>query len=207
MATAREACLADTRNRVHLYDEDNSGSVRYGSWCDDKDGEWYRAERLSGSYYSGGYVYRSNYESFLEEFPDCIGDGWAIETPGGHQTYGILLHVEKTPDEAWEMVAALEVYPVVDEEALSRLEAEGANESWEAFYECDWRRMIAEHFAGDDEDPDTIADLEIDWRQHFEEAREEANIYWEAQGDEQSMWVDLKRALPKAADPRTWEAE
>jgi len=203
MATAREACLADTANRVDLsgYSDPSEGFVRYGSWTNRKDGEWYAPRYLSGSYYSGGYVCRSNYEAFCEEFPNATDEGWALETPGGHQTYGVLLHCEKTPDEAWEMVTALEDYPVVDEERLSQLESDAADEAWEAFYERDWRKMVCEQFADEDCDADALDEANVDWRQHFETAREAANTYWEAQGDEQSMWVDLKRALEHAEDP------
>ena len=200
MATARESVLAHAR-RVSLRDEPAGVMlVSYNDWSNDSDGEWFRPEHLSGSYYSGGFVCLANYNVFTEElFSECFNEGWALYTPGGHQTYGLLLHVEKTPDEAFDTLAALADYPLIDEEAHSRLECEAQSEAWEAYGRREWVRECEKRFGfdADDDIPEGF-----DWEQHCHDACEAANVYWEAQGDEQSMWLDMARAVKKAEDPR-----
>lgn len=197
---AKDAVLSNGQaSRFDLYREDEAmtvGRIRYGSWNQRPAGAWYFERYLSGSDYSGGFVCRANYEAFLEEFPDCCEKRWALETPGGYCTYGLLLHVERAPAEAWEFIVSLVDYPSLDDERVSELELEAADDAWDSWGRTDWIKLCAERFGFDADEPPSI-----DWFQHFHEALEASNEYWEPQGELREVYVDLSRCIAKADDP------
>jgi hypothetical protein len=168
---------------------DPKSIIRYNAWYagSGPDYEWFVPRWLSGSDYSGGYVAKSNFESFMEEFDDH-DPPFYVQTWGGHRTYGLVLHIPSVPDEAWEMLCGLDEYPSLDDERLSELESAGADEAWQSWGAREWRKII-ENACAVSCDAVTDADL----REHFEEARERANLYWEAQGDTPEMHVDFDR--------------
>jgi hypothetical protein len=128
----------------------------------------------SGSDYSGCLVHRANHDAL-------VADG-AMSFHGGYNTFSAVIPVSKIDDHA-DSLAALADYPLLDEEAHSRLEAEAIENAWEYWARDDFRAAI-----GDDDheiDDDTL-------RSRFEAAREAANEYWENEQGE-SMWINLDR--------------
>lgn len=195
--------LPDKGVQVRLYDRssgpitpDPRETITYRSWYEGvgPDYEWFVPDYLTGSQYSGGYVTRSNYESFRDAF-ETHDPPFYVETSGGHGTYGIVLHIPSTPEEAWEMLCALDNYPLLDEEHHTELEMQGANEAWESWGARQWKRTI-ENACGCSCDAVTDSDL----REHFEEARERANLYWQAQGETPEMYVDMDKVWDHAED-------
>jgi hypothetical protein len=191
------------------HDRNAPPEVRWGAWTGSySKAKWFIPERLSGSDYSGGFISKANYETFIEDF----GETGQWDVPfyallhGGHGTYGIALYIDRTPDGVWEFLEGLESYPVGDDEKLSELEQQGIDEAWENWGARDWARILEEKF-GIDCDDVLAKELEGfakgthgDLREHFEQARENANIYWEAQGDTPVMWVDMKRVIETLGD-------
>jgi hypothetical protein len=96
--------------------------------------------------YSGSTVERSNERSLLEDYPQTF-----IRLYGGHGTSGLMLPVDRPADwfaddedggrERWqgllEDLAKLADYPLYDEEDLSGLETEIADEAWDAYLRSD----------------------------------------------------------------------
>lgn len=200
MATPKECMLSGKKSRVTLRDDSQNGFIYYGDWNFSTDGQWFLVEYLSGSYYSGGFVCLANYNVFCDKFPTAFDDGWALKTPGGHQTYGILLHVDRTPDDVWELLVSLADYPCLDDEAVSLLEYEETEATWKNCIKQDWIRACEKQFEFDTDDFPALE--AFDWREHFERAREASGQYWEPQGDEQSMWVSVAKCVKNATDPR-----
>lgn len=162
---------------------------------------WFDAEYTSGSDYSGGLVTRANYEVLLEEAErlteDELGgdDSWFQTFYGGHGTYAIAFHVDKTPQEIIEMLAGLSDYPLIDDNKLADLEHEATEESWNNSYERDYRKALEDKFGGDADDVDDKV-----LREHFEEARERANEYWENE-EGPSMHVDVDAVIKAVEEP------
>ncbi len=166
---------------------------RYGSWSSNPNGEWFIPDRLSGSDYSGGFVAKANFKAFVDEWADH-DPPFFTELYGGHSTYGVAIHIGSAPDEVWEQLAQLEQYPLLDDDLHTQLEEEGKNEAWER-WACDEYKQLWEQALEDDETlPEGWVDLisDDDWRQHFEECAEAANIYWEPQGDTPEMGISVQ---------------
>jgi hypothetical protein len=94
--------------------------------------------------YSGGTVERSNERSLQRDFP-----GTFVHLYGGFGTSGLMITIDRpaTYDPGtWlyvlEILAGLADYPVVDEEDLSALEMELAEEAWEAYLGYDVLRDL-----------------------------------------------------------------
>ena len=150
----------------------------------------------SGSDYSGSTVERSNYLSFLESYGD---NSFVHQVYGGYDTYaaaigltGLLTCADDTADSILEALEGLADYPVLDEEALSTLEMEGADSAWECWAADDFVKALRAKFDG-------VADLDLPTgdalRSFFEEKREECNVYWYCEGCGHDMYVDIKAVV------------
>jgi hypothetical protein len=182
-----------------------AASISYSNLDDgrpnpDEDHVWYVSEYTGGSDYGGGgTVSKSNYNVLIEEAErlteDELGgdDSWFQTFYGGHGTYEIAFHVEKTPDEIVGMLEGLSDYPVIDESALSELETEEENEAWENSYREDYRRALEKLFDGDAEDVD---DDEL--FRHFMEWSDKANEYWEHSSE--GPYIRVEKIAEKAFD-------
>jgi len=128
--------------RLRLWDEPD-GSLTYGHWHDDSEGEWVEPDYVGYSDYSGSLVERSNYEEFVEQFADSEDIEW-FRVHGGHGTTGVIIRVdadERVP-EIGEFFEALENYPLVNEDRHSELEREVEQEGWESYGRSDFRRWM-----------------------------------------------------------------
>jgi hypothetical protein len=153
----------------------------------------------SGSDYShSSLVEKSNYEVFKEEFEDVQGQAW-WDVYGGHGTFGIAVradldveHTDLRGDEIIEFFAALEDYPIADEDHHSNLEMETTNEEWENWAAGDFARELEKLFPNVD-----LEDVDKDeFRSFFEDVREAANEYWESEG--MGMYISVERVANKA---------
>ena len=172
---------AETYLRALSTDDTDSGEVYFYVPC------------ASGSDYSGSTVEKCNYNVFTETYgKDCE---WVFSAHGGYNTYaavvgltGLLTCDEDTADEVLNVLAGLEDYPLIDEEALSTLESEESDSAWESWGAHDFGRAVEKKFAD-------VADLELpsgdDLRTFFEEKREAANLYWYNEGYGNDMYVDI----------------
>lgn len=130
--------------RVRLWEQDEGRTnITYGHWHEDREGEWVVPERATYSDYSVGMVERANYESFVEAFAEHQEVEW-LPVHGGHGTTGFIIRVdadERVP-EIGEFFGALENYPVIDDERLSRLEMEAIDEAWDSYGRSDFTRHM-----------------------------------------------------------------
>lgn len=179
---------------------------QYNSWSSDPTkGDWFIPERLGGSDYSGGYVHKANFKVFTNEWADH-DPPFYTEVYGGHGTYGVAIHIDSAPDEVWEQLQSLENYPVLDEEVLSELEEEGKNETWERWACAEYKSLWEERYFENESLPEAWVDMISDdaWREHFEACAEAGNIYWEAQGDQPEMHIDVKRVFEACKTDPPW---
>ena len=150
----------------------------------------------SGSDYSGSTVERSNYKVFTETYGD---KDFVFSAYGGHGTYaavvgltGLLGCDDDTFEEICNALEGLEDYPCIDDEALSELEMESADEAWDSWASGDFVRAVERKF--EDE-----AELELPsgdaLRTLFEDKRESANVYWYNEGYGHDMYVDVDRVV------------
>lgn len=182
-----------------------SSSISYEALDDgrprpDEDHVWFAHEYTGGSDYGGsGLVSKANFETLREEAERLSEDelggdtSWYQVFYGGHGTYEIAFHVDKTPTEIIEMLSGLSDYPLIDDNKHSDLEHEAEEEAWNNWAESDYRSALGKKFDGDasEVDDDVL-------KKHFYEAMEDANENWvNEQGDE--MWINVGK-VAEAAD-------
>lgn len=140
---------------------------------------------MTYSDYSGSTCERSNCAEFLHQFGETPG---VYEMTGGYGTTGVAILLSAITDEMMEIFDALQNYPVVDEDALSKLEMEIEEEDWASWISSDFKRAMKKVLL-----PQADADKEEALEDHIDAlpdvqlytlylARcEETNIYWEIQ--------------------------
>lgn len=165
----------------------NGGSgLSYGDLhhSKDPDNKWFEVDYCTGSDYSGDLLHKSNYRVLLEECgkalkdPDTCQEPWFVELSGGHGTFSIALHCERTPEEIFEMIEKLDNYPILDEDDYSSLQIDEEGEAWDNWAKSDFEhelRKTYESYNFDDITDDELWEL-------FRKGMEEANEYWEVEG-------------------------
>ena len=119
--------------------------VTYGKWDEHPKGEFVEPPLRGYSDYSGSLVERSNYEEFVEQFADSEDVEW-VKVFGGHGTVGVLVRVDadaRVP-EMGEFFAALQQYPLANEDRHSELEHEVEMEAWDSYGRRDFQRWLQE---------------------------------------------------------------
>jgi hypothetical protein len=175
---------AESYLRALCTDDTDSGEVYFYVPC------------ASGSDYSGCTVTRSNYLVFQETYGS---EDWVFSAHGGYSTYaavvgltGLLTCADDTADSILDALDGLENYPLLDEEALSTLEMELADEAWDSWVADDFVKALETKFDG-------LAEFELPsgsaLRTFFEEKREESNAEWYCEGMGHDMWVDIGRVV------------
>ena len=138
---------------VDLYEGDELKDVRYGSWRQNKNGRYLVPAALSGSDYSGSLVEKSNYRKWMTLYKDGQ-DEWWTHAPGGHGTYAVVIDMKAVPGDistdVAEFLAALNDYPLADEELHSEMEMEAQEEAWKNWAERDFAKDLQKKFAGDE---------------------------------------------------------
>ena len=142
-------------------------------------------EYLLGSDYSGSTVEIANLRAFMAEYGDAPG---VHEIYGGHGTRGAAIRLDALTDEMAERLAAMSDYPLLDEEELSRVEMELADEAWESWAEWESRRGLEKAWG-----VDIDGRIPRDW---FERLAERTNTYWEADGPD--MHIRVERVIEAA---------
>lgn len=171
--------------------------------------DFYGPPATMWSDYSGSLVDKANVQALANEYGDAEG---VIEIYGSHGTSGIAFRVEDVTPEMAEAFAALQDYPILNEELHTELELEAQQEAWDSFVRTDfkaalgkngkaWLDEIGGEVLADDpqlysEVEDALEDIaeQIDEEELFRlfnEAADKANVYWlNEQGDSVSIDVD-----------------
>lgn len=146
--------------------------------ADDSWPDWESIESACGSDYSGGSVNRANFLWFEEHYGDHPEVAFLY---GDYSSYGVLVPVEIKDEELRDVVHGLDDYPLVDDEALSRLESEWQNEAFSDTWN-DIQRAI-ESTMNDSYLVDVDARMDaLTEDQRFEfvrQAMDALNLYWE----------------------------
>ena len=149
----------------------------------------------SGSDYSGSTVEKANHKAFLESYGE---EGFVWEAHGGFDTYAVVLGLtgllecaDDTFDTILGIIEGLEDYPLIDDEALSNLEMEGADEAWDCWVAGDFRRALEKRFDGVEFEWPSDSDL----RTFFEKKAEEANEYWFNEGYGPDMYIRVDKIV------------
>lgn len=176
-----------------------SAEAYLGSLCEDTEetGECYfYVPHASGSDYSGSTVEKANAKCIEDSYEE---QDWVHSVYGGHSTYAVAIGVtgllgcdKDTFDELCETLEGLADYPCIDDEAVSELEMEGADEAWDSWCKDDFTRALEEEYKGKAEFkwPDDSA-----LREFFEEKRENVNTYWYCEGYGHDMYVDIDEVV------------
>lgn len=156
---------------------------------------WYKVDPATGGDYVGGILHRSNYEALADELeehhpPDQDPPVWGRFT-GGHGTYGIVVDWPNLDQEIKDLLDRLDSHPVVDEEAYSDLMIEAEEEVWGTWAGPEFIRKLEEIL-----DLEELDD-EIDVRELWHEAMEDANVYWE--DTDEGITIDVDRVAEAAA--------
>ena len=143
----------------------------------------------SGSDYSGSTVEKANYKEFLESYGE---EGFVWEAHGGFDTYAVVLGLtgllecaDDTFNAVLDIIEGLEDYPLINDEALSNVEMEGADEAWDCWVAGDFRRALEKKFDCAEFEWPSDSDL----RTFFEKKAEEANEYWFNEGYGPDMYI------------------
>jgi hypothetical protein len=108
--------------------------------------EWFLVPRyMSGSDYSGSSVEVSNMRAFKEEY----GDESFCPVYGDYGTYAVAIRLDWLTPAIWESLAALENYPVYDDQVLSEVETEAEEEAWENWARSDFKRELEKRFGSE----------------------------------------------------------
>ena len=105
----------------------------------------YRVDDACGGDYFGGLYNRSNYrviERMTEEC-DFLAE-FVVFLYGGYGSFGIAFRLDRglLPQELFDVIAALESYPILDEQDWSELEQEDQQEQWECWGRSDFVREL-----------------------------------------------------------------
>lgn len=172
---------------------DDGGNFTWGRWDQRADGKWLIPTYSSGSDYSSSCLVEvSNFEVLKEACAKCKPhrDGaFYVTLSGGYGTFGLAFHIGRTPGAIREMLAGLENYPLIDEEAHSQLEHEKTDEAWDNWAAADFRRALEKKFQGDADaiSADSLFDI-------FSTACDASNTYWENESAD-NMYIDMDRVV------------
>jgi hypothetical protein len=143
----------------------------------------------SGSDYSGSTVEKANYKEFLESYGE---EGFVWEAHGGFDTYAVVLGLtgllecaDDTFNAILDIIEGLEDYPLINDEALSNLESDLADEAWDCWVAGEFQRALEKKF--DCAEFEWPADSDL--RTFFEKKAEEANEYWFNEGYGPDMYI------------------
>ena len=137
---------------------ESGGSIPYEAWRPIQKGEkplptdYWMSAYTGYSDYSGSDVERSNFrllramcesaEKIDFDEKDGIRSVFWIETYGGYDTTDILIRLDTTDTEILETFLALEDYPAIDDEDVSRVLDELIDEDWGSWAAADLRDEI-----------------------------------------------------------------
>lgn len=156
----------------------------------------YIPDGMQGSDIDRDLVAESNFEVWQEEFSDSEGDKW-VSLQGGHGSYGIAIRLDVDDDEIIETLAALENYPVIDDEDLSRREMEGRDEAWERWVRGDFISAIERKTWTIDGREAEVVDFDegtLDLRDWFERLVERYDEEWISEG---GGYIDVDSLVSK----------
>lgn len=170
--------------------------------CEESNECYFYVPVASGSDYSGSTVEKAN----AKWFEDTFGSNeWVHSVYGGYDTYAVAVGLtgllgcdDETFDAVCEALEGLDNYPVFDDEVLSTLEMEGADEAWESWVKGDFERALCKRFADCEE---CAGEVEFDFsddsavRTMFEKAADSANEYWFNEGYGPDMYIRIDKIV------------
>ena len=149
----------------------------------------------SGSDYSGSTVEKANHKEFLESYGE---EQFVCEAHGGFDTYAVVLGLtgllecaDDTFNAILDIIEGLEDYPLINDEALSTLESDLADEAWDCWVAGDFRRALEKKFDCAEFEWPSDSDL----RTFFEKKAEKANEYWFNEGYGPDMYIRVDRIV------------
>lgn len=140
---------------------------------------------MGGDYANSCSVEIANRKVFMEKFGDVDG---VYELYGGYGSFGVAILASVDNDEMAELLASLNNYPVIDDDALSETEMELQEEAWDNWAQSDFVSAL-EKF-------NEIEDLD-DWLdgdevyQLFHWASDEIGQWWECESGG-NMYINVE---------------
>lgn len=137
-------------------------------------------ELAFGDYDNSSAVERSNYRVFIEQYgevKDAFGEQGIYEVVGDHGANAIAIRLTVADEGVLETLSALSDYPLIDEEDMSNLETEMADEAWEDYGRNELVDELEKKFDITIDDHDQTGLNEVRYA-----AEQEAGIYPEIEG-------------------------
>lgn len=170
--------------------------------CEESNEVYFYVPFASGSDYSGSTVEKANAKWFEDTFG---ANEWVHSVYGGHGTFAVAVGLtgllgcdDDTFDAICEALEGLDNYPCFDDEALSTLEMEGADEAWESWVRGDFERALCKRFADCE---DCTGEVEFDFsddsavRALFERTADSAGEYWFNEGYGPDMYIRVDKVV------------
>ena len=161
----------------------------------------YVIQRASYGDYVGSTVQMANYKCLDKEFGDLLGYiGYAYGGEALYVTVEDLWEVyQENPElvsDLFESLAALEDYPVLDEELMCEIEMELQDEAWQDNYHREMIDWLEEEELIDDDEWDYLLDEGDKCFELFRDLMDRANEYW-LHEDCNWPYVNLDRVMNK----------
>jgi hypothetical protein len=174
-------------------------SLTYGQWREvpAADAFAFLVDLSVGSDYSGGDITVANLRYLRKQYP-----AFGFEVTGGYSTYGFALFCDAPETDSvscaealYDDLRGLIDYPVFDEELVSEVAAEWADEAWQSWARDDFKRALLKKFGDEAQTPDpieTALDNASDsaLRELFERAADRTNTYWETENADSTVDID-----------------
>lgn len=127
---------------------------------------------------------KANLEDWEELFEEGEDDWWFIRKEA-YATRALVIDTESDdiPDEAFEVLSALQDTFVIDDDTVNRLKTEAEGEAWERSFRKDFGDEVEKIFDVELEDEE-LDDL-------FEVGRERANEYWSHTSE--GPWINVEK--------------
>jgi len=195
---------------------ENGGSGSYGDFnherdltdfdeilaADDGDDLYVFSKYTGYSDYSGSSVEQANCRDLMEGY-----DGVAISVHGGYSTTDVCFSLrwiltdddDSAVESLLDIYEGLEDYPLINDETLSTVEMESADEMWDCWAYSDFVK-----------ETESALGIELDghnkdsMRTVFEDCRERANEYWESDGADVFIRVERVVAVVTLDDVKEW---
>lgn len=122
-----------------------------------------------------------------------------IERSYNYGGYAVAIRLDvwlRRPD-IQECIEGLNNYPLINDEDMSFLEMEWANENWDNWTKDDFVKDLRERFG--EFELNELGESEL--RSYFEDWRESANTYWECEGGHGSMYVRIDAVVNEIKSP------
>jgi len=171
-----------------IFPTDIKGSCRYRQKTYGLSNFLLNVDYCSGSDYSGVSLETANFRELMD-YREENDSPFIVELSGIYGSFGIGVRLDCDDPELIRIIAALDDYPIINEERISIVENEAEEEAWENWLCSDFRSAIETTFGVDTDsiNNETLQDL-------YYALGEKTNTYGFCKTGN-SWWIDIDRLI------------